>query len=125
MAANGSAAVVSEHDESSPLLGREAANGHGAEPGSSAAPPPVAAAFGRRNLAAAVFVTVIVVMLEAAGALQVVPLNQILEDIICKHAYPERPALSERPDCGSSKVVQGELALLRGWYLTLELIPGR
>lgn len=56
---------------------------------------------------------------EAGSILQLVPLNQVLEKIICENAH--QPAST----CGENADVQAELALLRGWQSTFDLLPGQ
>jgi hypothetical protein len=71
----------------------------------------------------AVFV-IFIILLEFGAYLIVLPLNQILEHIICHNHYPMVDFGSEGREMCKDMDVQGELALLRGWQTTLEFIPG-
>lgn len=66
------------------------------------------------------------IIVESGAMLQGIPLNQVLEDIICRNFYAKNrlggPPLEE--NCKNNRVVQGELAILRGWQATFDLIPG-
>jgi hypothetical protein len=64
-------------------------------------------------------VIALIASVEAGSILQLVPLNQIVEKIICENAH--QPAST----CGENSDVQAELALLRGWQSTFDLLPGQ
>jgi len=63
----------------------------------------------------------LLVLIVAGSIFQAVPLNQVLEDIICRQLDLSPRS---RGNCGESNIMQAELALLRGWQTTLDLIPG-
>lgn len=99
-----------ESDERSHLLMPDGSN----EPDTCEANPK----FSRRNMLLCGGFILLLTLLECSGNLRLVPLNQILEGIICRHQYPERDT-----DCSNSEAVQAELALLKGWQNTIDVIP--
>jgi hypothetical protein len=62
------------------------------------------------------------ILLEAGLYLIAIPLNQILEEIICRNILPTLAGASD-PRCKDS-IVQSELSLIRGWQVTFDIIPG-
>jgi len=65
------------------------------------------------------------IFLESGSMIQEIPLNQVLENIICQNFHrSDWPNLTAAKDCSSDRNVQGELATLRGWQATFDLIPG-
>lgn len=80
----------------------------------------------RRNVKILCFVLLII--FEVGIYLQVTPMSKILEDVICRGYYPELSVTSagrvEDPRCKSADV-QSELAVLRGWTATFDLVPGK
>lgn len=91
------------------------------EQNDGATEPPTRPAFPRKNIFAAAFIISILVFLEASGILQDLPLNQVLEENIC------RSFLRKGGDCSNSSEntdIQAELSFLRGWQSTLNMIPG-
>lgn len=63
------------------------------------------------------------ILIDGGGVLQSIPLNQVLEDNICRSARASH-RISGGATCGDSEYVQGELALVKGWKETLDLVPG-
>ncbi|KAK1961570.1 MFS general substrate transporter [Colletotrichum sublineola] len=59
---------------------------------------------------------------ELGCCLIAIPLNQVLEAIICRNFYPQAPPSVNDLRC-KAKAVQDELSIIRGWQSTLELIP--
>lgn len=60
--------------------------------------------------------------MEISGYLISIPLNPILESIICRNAFADISGDAD-PRCKSS-LVQGELSFIRGWQLTFDFVPG-
>jgi hypothetical protein len=115
-----------EADEQSPLLG----NGHRDEAEPSPRQPPPPEGFNRGALLYVGLCVALVMVMEAGLFMQSIPINQVLEDIICRQKLGMTPGKSglpgndNDPRCGSDPDVQGELALLRGWQYTFDIIPG-
>lgn len=65
---------------------------------------------------------IINICMEISGYLISIPLNPILESIICHNAFTEVSGDAD-PRCKSA-LVQGELSFIRGWQLTFDFIPG-
>ncbi|KIH95168.1 hypothetical protein SPBR_03481 [Sporothrix brasiliensis 5110] len=88
------------------------------------------AAFTRKSIYAVTSIIGTVVLVEAASILNDVPIYEVLEDIICRQMG--RMGIGDNGDngdngtrgCSGDADVQAELAFLRGWQLTLELLPG-
>ncbi|KJR86821.1 MFS transporter [Sporothrix schenckii 1099-18] len=85
------------------------------------------AAFTRKSIFAVTSIIGTVVLVEAASILTDVPIYEVLEDIICRQMG--RMGNGDNGDngtrgCSGDADVQAELAFLRGWQLTLELLPG-
>lgn len=80
------------------------------------------AAFPYQNIVAVALIIGTIVLVEVATVLQEVPLYQILEDIICRQMAGEGDY--DQSDCAGNTDVQAELAYLRGWQLTLAILPG-
>ncbi|RDW94397.1 hypothetical protein BP5796_00160 [Coleophoma crateriformis] len=71
---------------------------------------------------------VLIVCFEIGFTLQIAPLNKVLESIICKNYFPELTsldlnAMADDQRCKNNDV-QGTLAMLRGWQLVTEILPG-
>lgn len=115
---NGSRAD-SEPDERSRLLPQPTSE---PEPdcGAPGVERPAAASLQRDMVLCAPFL-MLLVLIVAGSIFQAVPLNQVLEDIICRQLDLSPRS---RGNCGESNIMQAELALLRGWQTTLDLIPG-
>ncbi|OAA64742.1 Major facilitator superfamily domain, general substrate transporter [Niveomyces insectorum RCEF 264] len=84
-------------------------------------PKLVSPVFPRKNLVTVASIMGMLALFEMASALQSIPLNQVVEDIICRNIAGTGLPLG---DCGENTKVQAELAFLRGWQLTLDLLPG-
>ena len=106
-----SSAVSESHDEASPLLQ------NGQEPSAQETSSP-SEEYSRRNLILTALIILLILIMECAGALQMAPLNQVYENVICRNLGVPRDR------CGEDTEVQSELALLRGWSVPLDLIPG-
>lgn len=113
-------------DETSPLLAARGSDdlvprsqqGHDAD----------GAAHGRKHGVAnpaawAAIFMVFIILLEAGASLIVIPVNEILETIICRNHHPTLEIGRNSPICKDPDV-QAELTMLRGWQNTLEFIPG-
>lgn len=61
-------------------------------------------------------------LLSIGGLFQALPLNQVLEGLLCAELHLDGPANIQ---CGENSVVQAELAMLRGWQTVFSLIPGK
>ncbi|KAJ4393415.1 hypothetical protein N0V93_002625 [Gnomoniopsis smithogilvyi] len=61
-------------------------------------------------------------LLSIGGLLQALPLNQVLETILCAQLHLDG---YEGIQCGKSSVVQAELATLQGWQTVFSLAPGK
>lgn len=76
----------------------------------------------RRNclLCAAIFL--LLGLLSIGGLLQALPLNQVLESILCSQLqYDEYNGVQ----CGENSVVQAELATIQAWQTVFGLAPGK
>ncbi|KAJ3496318.1 hypothetical protein NLG97_g2744 [Lecanicillium saksenae] len=62
------------------------------------------------------------ICMEMSNYLLTVPLNQILERIICEQVFSGL-ANDNDPRC-KDQVVQRELSFIRGWQLTFDVVPG-
>ncbi|EJP70910.1 MFS transporter, putative [Beauveria bassiana ARSEF 2860] len=62
------------------------------------------------------------ICMEISNVLITIPLNQILESIICRQLVSDH-ASGIDPRCKNENV-QRELSFIRGWQLTFDLIPG-
>ncbi|TQV96994.1 MFS transporter [Cordyceps javanica] len=62
------------------------------------------------------------ICMEIGNILVTVPLNQILEGIICRQMHSDHTTSADRSCKGQN--VQQELSFIRGWQLTFDLIPG-
>ncbi|KAM3545067.1 hypothetical protein ARSEF1564_001988 [Beauveria bassiana] len=62
------------------------------------------------------------ICMEISNILITIPLNQILESIICRQLVSDH-ASGIDPRCKNENV-QRELSFIRGWQLTFDLIPG-
>ncbi|KAM3555737.1 hypothetical protein MY1884_005433 [Beauveria asiatica] len=65
---------------------------------------------------------VINICMEIGTSLIMIPLNPILESIICRNVFA-RVAGDADPRCKDA-LVQGELSFIRGWQSTFDVIPG-
>ncbi|OAA38902.1 Major facilitator superfamily domain, general substrate transporter [Metarhizium rileyi] len=63
------------------------------------------------------------ILLEVGLFLITIPLNQVLEEVICQHSVSPRLPRANAARC-KSKVVQSELSFIRGWQVTFDIIPG-
>ncbi|KAI9641199.1 hypothetical protein NHQ30_009999 [Ciborinia camelliae] len=88
----------------------------------------------RQNIVTRVTIICIisVLLIEIGDCLMQAPLARTLEDIICRDYYSSAPAseFTKAPplsipesDC-KNEVIQGKLAMLKGWDQTLSFIPG-
>lgn len=82
------------------------------------------ATFTRKSIFAVTRIIGTVVLVEAATILTDVPIYEILEDIICRQMGRMGDGDNSTHGCSGDADVQAELAFLRGWQLTLELLPG-
>lgn len=62
------------------------------------------------------------ICMEIGTSLIIIPLNPILESIICRNVFADVSGDVD-PRCRSA-LVQGELSFIRGWQMTFEIIPG-
>ncbi|CAK7224204.1 hypothetical protein SEUCBS140593_005492 [Sporothrix eucalyptigena] len=76
--------------------------------------------FPTKNIIAVSLIIGTIVLFEIANLFQELPTLQLLEEIICRDITGEDSDVI----CGGNQDVQAELAYLRGWQLTLALIPG-
>lgn len=69
----------------------------------------------------------LIVLIEIGVLLQLIPFNKVLEDIICRNFHPEVIGLfgEDRDLICKDKRVQSELALVKGWAITIECLPGK
>ncbi|KAK1570030.1 major facilitator superfamily domain-containing protein [Colletotrichum navitas] len=66
----------------------------------------------------------LIVIIELGAHLIAIPLNQVLEAIICHNLEPQMsPSAADDLRC-KEEFVQSELSIIRGWQRTLEFIPG-
>lgn len=80
--------------------------------------------FPLKDLVTVALAVSMIALFEAASILQTIPLNEVLEGIVCRdQSAHSLGALPETP-CSMNMDVQSELAFLRGWQSTFELIPG-
>ncbi|WQF90194.1 Putative major facilitator superfamily, MFS transporter superfamily [Colletotrichum destructivum] len=64
----------------------------------------------------------LIILIELGAYLATIPLNQVLEEIICHNLQRLQPNVN---DLGcKDKTVQDELSIIRGWQSTLDYIPG-
>lgn len=61
-------------------------------------------------------------LLSIGGLLQALPLNQVLEGILCAQLQLDG---HEGIQCGENSIVQAGLATLRGWQTVFGLVPGK
>lgn len=61
-------------------------------------------------------------LLSVSGLFQSLPLNQVLESILCAQLHLDGYTGIQ---CGENSVVQAELAMLRGWQTVFSLVPGK
>lgn len=66
----------------------------------------------------------IAALVEAGSTLYRIPMYEILEEIICAESRPSSLGSTPPEDCGRDSMVQGEIAVIRGWQATMSLIPG-
>ncbi|KAM3498227.1 hypothetical protein MY10362_008445 [Beauveria mimosiformis] len=65
---------------------------------------------------------VINICMEIGTSLIMIPLNPILESIICRNVFAD-VSVDADPRCKDA-LVQGELSFIRGWQSTFDVIPG-
>lgn len=65
----------------------------------------------------------LVVLVEFGAYLATIPLNQVLEENICKRMHLGAALAPNDPRC-KDKSVQSELSVIRGWQSTFDFIPG-
>ncbi|KAK1564011.1 major facilitator superfamily domain-containing protein [Colletotrichum navitas] len=65
----------------------------------------------------------LIILIELGAYLATIPLNQVLEDIICHNLNWDLPPNAGESRC-KTKAVQNELSIIRGWQSTLDFIPG-
>ncbi|KAB5551178.1 putative MFS transporter [Coniochaeta sp. 2T2.1] len=66
----------------------------------------------------------LIILLELGAYLATIPLNQVLEENICRSFHPQLPPNSEEDPRCKGKAVQAELSIIRGWQSTVDVIPG-
>ena len=105
------------YDEESPLLER-----------ASALPPSKSSWRRRLDQHVVILCFILIILLEIGVYLQLAPLNELVEQIICRDylaEHKERGMLGlQDPRCKNAEV-QGKLAMLRGWQSTFDCIPGK
>lgn len=96
-------------EETSPLLGRDS--------------PSDPRDLYRQNVI--ILIIVFIFLIELGQGMLVAPSSALMENIICKEYHPEvsdnfwaNDPVCKQPD------VQGTLALIRGWMMTFDCIPG-
>ncbi len=62
------------------------------------------------------------ICMEMSNVLVTLPLNQVLEGIICRRMFSDLSNGID-PRC-KNQIVQRELSFIRGWQLTFDVIPG-
>lgn len=77
----------------------------------------------RKSLGIVTTCILLIILLELGAYLATIPLNQVLEEIICRNLEPHLPPDTDDPRC-KDKAVQAELSIVRGWQSTLDFIPG-
>ncbi|TDZ21047.1 Efflux pump ustT [Colletotrichum orbiculare MAFF 240422] len=77
----------------------------------------------RKSLGIVTTCILLIILLELGAYLATIPLNQVLEEIICRNLDPHLPPDTDEPRC-KDKAVQAELSIVRGWQSTLDFIPG-
>jgi hypothetical protein len=77
----------------------------------------------RQKIQLLIYAYIFIIIL--GNSLLVPPMNAIMENIICRNAYPEvsHNLMDGDPRCKDPKV-QGTLAMIMGWGATFECIPG-
>lgn len=74
---------------------------------------------------------ILIVLLEIGAYLAATPLTSILEAIVCRNIHPELANVVLSSNGGiedercKDRNVQSELAMLRGWYMTFNYVPGK
>lgn len=76
----------------------------------------------RRSCLLCAAIILLLGLLSVGGLLQALPLNQVLESILCAQLQLDGYADIQ---CGENSVVQAELAALRGWQTVFGLVPGK
>lgn len=76
----------------------------------------------RRRLVTISTCVLLITLLELGAYLAAIPLNQVLEEIICRSFHPRPPPSTDDPRC-KNQDVQAELSIVRGWQSTLDYIP--
>lgn len=77
----------------------------------------------RRAILLCTMLMVAAALIEVISLFQMLATNQILEDIICSHLGSRDQDVVI--NCAENEAVQAELALLRGWQVTFDYIPGK
>lgn len=77
----------------------------------------------RRTITLCTMLMVAAALVEVISLFQMLATNEILEDIICSHLGSRDQDIAI--NCGENEAVQAELALLRGWQVTFDYIPGK
>lgn len=65
----------------------------------------------------------LLVLIEFGAYLATIPLNQVLEENICRQMHLGATLAPNDPRC-KDKSVQSELSMIRGWQSTFDFIPG-
>lgn len=76
----------------------------------------------RRNFVLCAAIILLLGLLSIGGLLQGLPLNQVLESILCAQLQPGEYTGVQ---CGENSDVQAELANLRAWQTVFGLAPGK
>lgn len=76
----------------------------------------------RRNFFLCAAIILLLGLLSIGGLLQGLPLNQVLESILCVQLQPGEYTGVQ---CGENSDVQAELATLRAWQTVFGLAPGK
>ncbi len=118
--------VATDEDarEDEPLLADESAGGHGAGFGAvsgaaAAADEPIY--LYRQSVT--ILCAICMFLVEVGVTVMLPAVNNKIEDIICRDVFPDLAVVG---DAGcASEVVQGRLAMIRGWQTTFDCIPCR
>lgn len=93
------------------------------EPPREPSPSPPRARPGLRQVGIVSACIFLIILTELGAYLATIPLNQVLEEIICRNFHPDLLLDPNDPRC-KDRAVQTELSLLRGWQMTFDFVPG-
>lgn len=119
--------TIGEDNEQTRLLDTDDNNGHNhhqfefQQPSSNGKPPPSST---QRRLGIIITCILLIILLELGAYLSIIPLIQVLEEIICNQFHPDRTPGPEGDAICKDNAVQTELAFIRGWQSTLDFLPG-